>query len=411
VTDQYSHEHINVSDSRGSDAFMGLLDAGFEKLEPKKTKYNEEAGNLLEQTLLGYGIKGEVVNIVPGPIVIRYEVVIAPGIATQVIHEQAADIARSMDVMDIRIVDVIHGSYAIGIEISNGNPDTIQISHVVGSEAFQATSALIPMALGCECSGNPVVIDLAKTQHLLMAGAIGSGKNVTLHLMLTSMLLKKSPKDVKLLLIDPKAIELSAYDDLPHLLSPVINDISKANKALQWCLAEVERRHELLKHHEARNIGSYNREQAASLASQDKTEVLKLPYIVVVIDDYSDLIIIDNELDILIAKVVQKASAVGVHLIITTQHPTPNIITSVIKACIPARIAFRVNKPNESCAILDQKGAETLLGFGDMLFLPAGKGVPERIHGAFVRDHEVDRVVQKHKVFGVSEYFNLGAHS
>jgi S-DNA-T family DNA segregation ATPase FtsK/SpoIIIE len=411
VTDQYSHEHINVSDSWGSDAFMGLLDAGFEKLEPKKTKYNEEAGNLLEQTLLGYGIKGEVVNIVPGPIVIRYEVVIAPGIATQVIHEQAADIARSMDVMDIRIVDVIHGSYAIGIEIPNGNPDTIQISHVVGSEAFQATSAFIPMALGCECSGNPVVIDLAKTQHLLMAGAIGSGKNVTLHLMLTSMLLKKSPKDVKLLLIDPKAIELSAYDDLPHLLSPVINDISKANKALQWCLAEVERRHELLKHHEARNIGSYNREQAASLASQDKTEVLKLPYIVVVIDDYSDLIIIDNELDILIAKVVQKASAVGVHLIITTQHPTPNTITSVIKACIPARIAFRVNKPNESCAILDQKGAETLLGFGDMLFLPAGKGVPERIHGAFVRDHEVDRVVQKHKVFGVPEYFILGAHS
>ena len=391
----------------------------------------EHLSRLLELKLQDFGISAEVTEVLPGPVVTRFEIQPAPGIKVSRISGLAKDLARSMAVISVRVVEVIPGKSVVGIEIPNEKREMVRLSEVISSEAFDRSSSPLTLALGNDIAGVPTVADLARMPHLLVAGTTGSGKSVGINAMLLSLLLKASPDEVKLILIDPKMLELSIYDDIPHLLTPVITDMKDAASGLRWCVGEMERRYKLMAALGVRNIAGYNRkiEDAIkagnpivdplwtfdpSIVGWDETEdppeapmLEALPYIVVVIDEFADMMmIVGKKVEQLIARIAQKARAAGIHLILATQRPSVDVITGLIKANVPTRIAFQVSSKIDSRTILDQGGAEQLLGHGDMLYLPPGTSVPERIHGAFVDDHEVHKVVADWKRRGTPSYLS-----
>lgn len=409
---------------------LKLLDAQDKSVEKGYSKDSlEHMSRLLEVKLQDFGINANVVEVLPGPVVTRFEIQPAAGIKVSRISGLAKDLARSMAVISVRVVEVIPGKSVVGIEIPNEIREMVRLSEVLSSTAYDRSNSPLTLALGNDIAGVPVVADLAKMPHLLVAGTTGSGKSVGINAMLLSILFKASPEEVKLILIDPKMLELSVYDDIPHLLTPVITDMKDASVGLRWCVGEMERRYKLMAALGVRNIAGYNRkiEEAEKAgnpiadplwvfdpdevgwdATQEPPEaptLESLPYIVVVVDEFADMMmIVGKKVEQLIARIAQKARAAGIHLILATQRPSVDVITGLIKANVPSRIAFQVSSKIDSRTILDQGGAEQLLGHGDMLFLPPGTSVPDRIHGAFVDDHEVHKVVADWKRRGQPNY-------
>ncbi len=368
----------------------------------------EEVADKLEIKLLEFGVEAKVVSVIPGPVVTRFEIQPAPGTKASKITNIAQDIARSLAVMSVRVVEVIPGKSVVGIEIPNSNRKMVRLTEILSSDKFNNSSSPLSMALGHDIAGKPVVVDLEKMPHLLVAGTTGSGKSVGINAMLLSLLFKSDPEDVRLIMIDPKMLELSVYEGIPHLLTPVITDMTDASNGLRWCVAEMDRRYKLMSQMGVRNLNGFNKKvvEANELGSplldpfkEDEDVYLEeLPSIVVVVDEFADMMmLVGKKVEHLIARIAQKARAAGIHLILATQRPSVDVITGLIKANVPTRIAFQVSSKIDSRTILDQGGAEQLLGAGDMLYLPAGQGVPERVHGAFVGDDEVHRVVDSWK--------------
>lgn len=408
---------------------LNLLDA--ETKDPTKG-FSEEAlaamSRLLELKLADFGISAEVVAVYPGPVITRFEIQPAAGIKVSRISNLAKDLARSLAVISVRVVEVIPGKSVVGIEIPNEDREIVNFREVLSSRAFDQSRSPLTLALGHDISGEPVVADLGKMPHLLVAGTTGSGKSVGVNAMLLSLLYKSTPADVRLIMVDPKMLELSVYDGIPHLLTPVITDMKDAANGLRWCVAEMERRYKLMAHLGVRNLAGYNRKLADAeregtpivdplwkpdpiLALTDEEQeapaLERLPSIVVVIDEFADMMmIVGKKVEELIARIAQKARAAGIHLILATQRPSVDVITGLIKANIPTRIAFQVSSKIDSRTILDQGGAEQLLGHGDMLYLPPGSGLPTRVHGAFCSDEEVHRVVADWKRRGEPRYID-----
>jgi S-DNA-T family DNA segregation ATPase FtsK/SpoIIIE len=362
-------------------------------------------------------------------VVTRFEIQPAPGIKASRISGLAKDLARSLAVVSVRVVEVIPGKSVMGIEIPNAHREMVRLSEVIASEVFDNAKSPLTMALGHDISGQPIVSDLAKMPHLLVAGTTGSGKSVGVNVMLLSLLYKSTPKEVRLILVDPKMLELSVYEGIPHLLTPVITDMKDASNGLRWCVGEMERRYKLMSAMGVRNLAGFNRkiEDAVKAGEPIKDPLFKpeenfdpgaevatapdlqeLPFIVVVIDEFADMMMIvdKKKVEQLIARIAQKARAAGIHLILATQRPSVDIITGLIKANVPTRIAFQVSSKIDSRTILDQGGADQLLGHGDMLYLPSGTSVPIRVHGAFVDDHEVHKVVADWKKRGSPQYID-----
>ncbi|SDK82208.1 DNA translocase FtsK [Modicisalibacter muralis] len=396
--------------------------------DPAKPNYSPQQlvdmAELLEMRLQEYGVKAEVVETWPGPVITRFEIKPAAGVKVSKISNLAKDLARSLMVKSVRVVEVIPGRPTVGIEIPNPNRAMIRLREVIDSDAYQQAASPLTLALGHDIGGGPVVANLGKMPHLLVAGTTGSGKSVGVNGMLISMLLKATPDDVRMIMVDPKMLELSVYDGIPHLLAPVVTDMKEAANGLRWCVAEMERRYKLMAAMGVRNIAGFNAklDEAERAGAQvadplwepqpwqmhEQPPVLeKLPYIVVVIDEFADMfMIVGKKVEELIARLAQKARAAGIHLILATQRPSVDVVTGLIKANIPTRMAFQVSSKVDSRTILDQGGAEALLGHGDMLYLPAGSGMPTRVHGAFVDDDEVHRVVEDWKRRGEPEYID-----
>ncbi|HMU89809.1 MAG TPA: DNA translocase FtsK 4TM domain-containing protein [Pseudomonadales bacterium] len=389
----------------------------------------ERTSRQLEEKLRDFGIIVEVVGVEPGPVITRYEIQLAPGIKASRITNLARDLARSLTVMSVRVVEVIPGKAVVGIEIPNEKRKVVRLREVLDTSIYAALESPVALALGHDTSGVPVVVDLARMPHLLVAGTTGSGKSVGVNAMLLSMLFKATPQELRMIMIDPKMLELSIYNGIPHLLAPVITDMSDAANGLTWCVAEMERRYRLMTQLGVRNLTGFNqkiREAAAAgqpiadplwqpnptgrLFDEDPEQppaLQPLPYIVVVIDEFADMImIVGKKVEQLIARIAQKARAAGIHLILATQRPSVDVITGLIKANIPTRIAFQVSSKIDSRTIIDQSGAEQLLGHGDMLYLPAGTSLPMRVHGAFVADDEVHRVVEEWRRRGTPDYLD-----
>jgi S-DNA-T family DNA segregation ATPase FtsK/SpoIIIE len=379
-----------------------------------KDELNQIA-SLLETKLEEFGIEATVESVLPGPVVTRFEIQPAPGTKASKITGIAQDIARSLSVSSVRVVEVIEGKSFVGIEIPNTNRKMVRLTEILSSQAFKNSPSNLTLALGHDIAGKPVVVDLSKMPHLLVAGTTGSGKSVGVNAMLLSLLFKSDPKDVRLILIDPKMLELSVYDGIPHLLTPVITDMTDASNGLRWCVVEMDRRYKLMSMMGVRNLAGFNKkiEEAAANGKQilnpinpENEEYLEtLPSIVVVVDEFADMMmLVGKKVEHLIARIAQKARAAGIHLILATQRPSVDVITGLIKANIPTRIGFQVSTKIDSRTILDQGGAEQLLGYGDMLYLPPGVGVPIRVHGAFVGDDEVHRVVNDWKSRAEPDY-------
>lgn len=407
---------------------LNLLDPADKRSDKGYSKESLEAmSKLLELKLKDFGIDIEVVSVQPGPVVTRFEIQPAPGIKASRISGLAKDLARSLAVVSVRVVEVIPGKSVMGIEIPNAHREMVRLSEVLTSDVYDNSKSALTLALGHDISGEPVVADLAKMPHLLVAGTTGSGKSVGVNSMLLSLLYKSTPKDVRLILVDPKMLELSVYDGIPHLLTPVITDMKDASNGLRWCVGEMERRYKLMAALGVRNLAGFNRkvddaakagepivdplfkpDENFEAGSEEATapNLETLPFIVVVIDEFADMMMIvdKKKVEQLISRIAQKARAAGIHLILATQRPSVDVITGLIKANVPTRIAFQVSSKIDSRTILDQGGAEQLLGHGDMLFLPAGTSVPVRVHGAFVDDHEVHKVVADWKKRGAPEY-------
>ena len=394
-----------------------LLDRALDDGSSLTEEELSQIASLLETKLEEFGIEATVESVLPGPVVTRFEIQPAPGTKASKITNIAQDIARSLSVSSVRVVEVIEGKSYVGIEIPNTNRKMVRLTEILSSQAFKKSPSNLTLALGHDISGNPVVVDLAKMPHLLVAGTTGSGKSVGVNAMLLSLLFKSDPKDVRLILIDPKMLELSVYDGIPHLLTPVITDMTDASNGLRWCVVEMDRRYKLMSLMGVRNLASYNKkvEEAAAngkqlinpLHPEDEEYLEVLPSIVVVVDEFADMMmLVGKKVEHLIARIAQKARAAGIHLILATQRPSVDVITGLIKANIPTRIGFQVSTKIDSRTILDQGGAEQLLGYGDMLYLPPGVGVPIRVHGAFVGDDEVHRVVNDWKSRGEPEYID-----
>lgn len=387
---------------------LALLD----EAEKSKGGYSEQVLQALsrqvELKLKDFGVEVQVVEVQPGPVVTRFELQPAAGIKVSRISGLAKDLARALSVSSVRVVEVIPGKPVIGLEIPNEHRDMVRLREILGSAEYENSKSVLMMALGKDIAGRPVSADLEKMPHLLVAGTTGSGKSVAVNAMILSLLYKATPAQVRLIMIDPKMLELSVYEDIPHLLTPVVTDMKEAANALRWCVAEMERRYPLMAAMGVRNITGYNKkvkeaidrgepiiDPTVDLVDGEPPVTLEpLPFIVVVIDELADMMmVVGKQVEELIARLAQKARASGIHLILATQRPSVDVITGLIKANIPTRMAFQVSSRIDSRTILDQMGAEQLLGQGDMLFLPPGSGLPERIHGAFVDDHEVHRVV------------------
>ncbi|MGF1767735.1 DNA translocase FtsK 4TM domain-containing protein [Enterovibrio makurazakiensis] len=376
---------------------------------------------LIETRLEEYKIKVTVKGIFPGPVITRFELELAPGVKVSRIMGLSKDIARSLSTSAVRVVDVIPGKPYIGLELPNNSRETVFMSDVVASERFQNSKSPLSVVLGKDIAGEAIVTDLAKAPHMLVAGTTGSGKSVGVNVMIVSMLYKAGPEDVRFIMIDPKMLELSVYEGIPHLLTEVVTDMKDAGNALRWCVAEMERRYKLMSMLGVRNIAGFNDKvkEAADADhpipdplwspgdSMDETapSLEKLPYIVVIVDEFADLMmVVGKKVEELIARLAQKARAAGIHLVLATQRPSVDVITGLIKANIPTRMAFTVSTKTDSRTILDQGGAESLLGMGDMLFMPNGSNHPARVHGAFVNDDEVHRVVSNWKARGKPQY-------
>jgi S-DNA-T family DNA segregation ATPase FtsK/SpoIIIE len=385
----------------------------------------EELSRQVEIKLADFGVEVQVVAVYPGPVVTLFELELAPGIKVSKITGLAKDLARALSTISVRVVEVIPGKSVIGIEIPNQQRETVFLRQTFGSSAYQDAKSPLTLGLGTNISGLPVVVDLARMPHALIAGTTGSGKSVAINAMILSLLYKAGPEDVRLIMVDPKMLELSVYEGIPHLLTPVVTDMKEAANALRWCVGEMERRYRLMAKLGVRNIGGYNR-QIADAAAEGKTipdptisadfaaeqglevpTLGHLPYIVVIIDELADMMmVVGKKVEELIARLAQKARASGIHLLLATQRPSVDVLTGLIKANIPTRIAFQVSSRIDSRTILDQMGAEQLLGNGDMLYLPPGGNIPQRVHGAFVDDHEVHRVVEYLKQFGSPDYLH-----
>lgn len=425
----FSHlpEHARPAIKRKIDTTLApfpsidLLDRPNKKAHPISQEDLETAARLVEAKLLEFKIKAQVVNVLPGPVITRFELALAPGMKVSMVSSLEKDLARALSAMSVRVVDQIPGKAVIALELPNKYREIVYASQVLGSELFMAAKSPLSMVLGADISGEPVVVDLGKMPHLLVAGTTGSGKSVGVNCMLVSLLYKSSPEDVRMILIDPKMLELSVYEGIPHLLTEVVTDMKDAANALRWCVGEMERRYKLLSAIGVRTLAGYNnkvkeaKESGTAMVdplwkegdSMDITapELQKLPNIVVVVDEFADMMmIVGKKCEELITRIAQKARAAGIHLILATQRPSVDVITGLIKANIPTRIAFQVSSKIDSRTILGQQGAETLLGHGDMLYMPPGVGVPTRVHGAFVDDHEVHKVVADWKKRGQPNY-------
>ena len=401
---------------------LSLLD----EAPPQGPGYSEETLEVLsrqvEFKLKDFKIDAKVVGAYPGPVITRFEMEPAAGVRGSQVSSLDKDIARGLSVVSVRVVDVIPGKNVIGLEIPNTKKQIVYLSEILRSDKYDQLKSPLALALGKDIGGKPVVVDLAKMPHLLVAGTTGSGKSVAVNAMVLSLLYKASAKDVRMIMIDPKMLELSVYEGIPHLLAPVVTDMKEAANALRWCVAEMERRYKLMAAVGVRNLGGFNKKvKDAENAGQPLLDPLfrpnpempnlaaeqlePLPYIVIIIDEFADMMmIVGKKVEELIARLAQKARAAGVHLILATQRPSVDVITGLIKANIPTRIAFQVSSKIDSRTILDQSGAETLLGHGDMLYLPPGTATPERVHGAFVDDHEVHHVVAWLKSQGAPQY-------
>ena len=379
----------------------------------------EAMSRLLEEKLADFKVQADVVSVQPGPVVTRFELQPAAGVKVSKITGLAKDLARSLAVVSVRIVEIIPGKSVVGIEIPNEKRETVRLKEILSSRQFDNADSPLTLALGKDIAGVPVMSDIGRMPHLLVAGTTGSGKSVGINAMLLSMLYKAPPDELRLILVDPKMLELAVYDGIPHLLTPVVTDMKDAAQALNWCVAEMERRYQLMATLGVRNIGGFNKRLAAGRekgqpiadplwpkdAEPPAPELERLPYIVVVIDEFADMMmIVGKKVEQLIARIAQKARAAGIHLVLATQRPSVDVITGLIKANIPARLSFQVSSRIDSRTILDQGGAEQLLGHGDMLFLPPGTSVPERVHGAFVSDEEVHAVAADWKARAQPDY-------
>lgn len=404
---------------------LGLLDNPPAKKLGYSASALEAMSQQLELKLLDFGIEVQVESIHPGPVITRFEILPAAGVKVSQISNLAKDLARSLSVTAVRVVEIIPGKSVMGLEIPNEQREIVVLSEILRSRAFDQSSSPLTLALGKDISGEAMVADLARMPHLLVAGTTGSGKSVAINAMLLSLLYKSTPEQVRMILIDPKMLELNVYEGIPHLLAPVVTDMKDAANGLRWCVAEMERRYKLMASLGVRNITGYNkkvkeaidagepikdplfnREQALLMNPDAQPDDLEtLPYIVVVVDEFADMMmVVGKKVEELIARLAQKARASGIHLLLATQRPSVDVITGLIKSNIPTRIAFQVSSKVDSRTILDQMGAENLLGHGDMLYLPPGTSLPERVHGAFVADHEVHAVVAEIKKQGKPNY-------
>ncbi|MFM9883364.1 MAG: DNA translocase FtsK [Burkholderiales bacterium] len=398
---------------------LALLDEPPSERETISAETLEYTSRLIERKLKDFGVEVKVLAAYPGPVITRYEIEPAIGVKGSQIVNLVKDLARSLSVMSIRVVETIPGKSCMGLEIPNPKRQSVRLSEILSSKVYHDMHSPLAIALGKDISGQPIVVDLARMPHLLVAGTTGSGKSVAMNAMILSLLYKAEARDVRLILIDPKMLELSVYQDIPQLLAPVVIDMKYAANALGWCVAEMDRRYKLMSWVGVRNLSGYNTkvgdaEKAGkplhdpeTIQTENPVPLTKLPYIVVVIDELADLMmVVGKKVEELIARLAQKARAAGVHLIVATQRPSVDVVTGLIKANFPSRIAFQVSSRVDSRTILDQQGAESLLGQGDMLYLPPGSGVPMRVHGAFVADHEVHRVVDHLKSLGKPEYID-----
>jgi S-DNA-T family DNA segregation ATPase FtsK/SpoIIIE len=387
---------------------VDLLDVAPARSEPTVTPESlEMTSRMIEKKLGDFGVEVRVVAAAPGPVITRYEIEPATGVKGSQIVNLAKDLARSLSLVSIRVVETIPGKTTMALELPNARRQMIRLSEILGSNVYNEASSLLTIALGKDIVGNPVVADLAKMPHCLVAGTTGSGKSVGINAMILSLLYKAEGHDVRLILIDPKMLEMSVYEDIPHLLCPVVTDMKQAGNALSWCVNEMERRYKLMSKMGVRNLAGYNKKideakergesipNPFSLTPDEPEPQERLPFIVVVIDELADLMmVVGKKVEELIARLAQKARAAGIHLVLATQRPSVDVITGLIKANIPTRLSFQVSSKIDSRTILDQMGAEALLGPGDMLYLTPGGGVPQRVHGAFVSDDEVHRVVE-----------------
>ncbi|MFZ9260692.1 MAG: DNA translocase FtsK [Limnohabitans sp.] len=396
---------------------VDLLDTNTGRQDTVPADTLEMTSRLIEKKLKDFGVEVHVVAASPGPVITRYEIEPATGVKGSQIVNLAKDLARSLSLVSIRVVETIPGKNYMALELPNAKRQSIRLSEILGSQVYNEAKSLLTMGLGKDIVGNPVVADLAKMPHVLVAGTTGSGKSVGINAMILSLLYKAEARDVRLLMIDPKMLEMSVYEGIPHLLAPVVTDMRQAAHGLNWCVAEMERRYKLMSKLGVRNLAGYNSKIDEAAAAEmsipnpfsltpDQPEPLeRLPHIVVVIDELADLMmVVGKKIEELIARLAQKARAAGIHLILATQRPSVDVITGLIKANIPTRIAFQVSSKIDSRTILDQMGAEALLGMGDMLYQASGTGLPVRVHGAFVSDEEVHRVVSYLKTQGEANY-------
>jgi len=396
---------------------VALLDEAMQRQETVAPETLEMTSRMIEKRLKDFGVEVRVVLAQPGPVITRYEIEPATGVKGSQIVGLAKDLARSLSLVSIRVVETIPGKNYMALELPNAKRQSIRLAEILGSQVYNEARSMLTMGLGKDIIGNPIVADLAKMPHVLVAGTTGSGKSVGINAMILSLLYKAEARDVRLLMIDPKMLEMSVYEGIPHLLAPVVTDMRQAANGLNWCVAEMERRYKLMSKMGVRNLAGYNQKMDDAKArgelipnpfslTPDSPEPLdRLPHIVVVIDELADLMmVVGKKIEELIARLAQKARAAGIHLILATQRPSVDVITGLIKANIPTRIAFQVSSKIDSRTILDQMGAEALLGMGDMLYMPSGTGLPIRVHGAFVSDEEVHRVVSYLKSQGEPDY-------
>jgi S-DNA-T family DNA segregation ATPase FtsK/SpoIIIE len=396
---------------------LSLLDPPDATIERPSAQTLEFTSGLIERKLLDFNVQVKVVAAHPGPVITRYEIEPAVGVKGSQIVNLARDLARALSVISIRVVETIPGTSHMGLEIPNPRREMVRLSEILGSQVYADMHSRLAIAMGKDIAGKAVVADLARMPHLLVAGTTGSGKSVAINAMILSLIYKSTPHEVRLILIDPKMLELSVYEGIAHLLAPVVTDMREAGAALNWCVAEMDRRYRLLSSIGVRNLAGYNQkiEEAKakgeplkhplSMTPDEPEQLETLPHIVVVIDELADMMmVVGKKVEELIARLAQKARASGIHLILATQRPSVDVITGLIKANVPTRVAFQVSSKIDSRTILDQQGAEALLGQGDMLYLPPGSGRPQRVHGAFVADAEVHRVVQYLKKQGEPAY-------
>jgi S-DNA-T family DNA segregation ATPase FtsK/SpoIIIE len=397
---------------------VDLLDAAPTRIEASVTPDTlEMTSRLIEKKLKDFGVEVRVVAASPGPVITRYEIEPATGVKGSQVLNLAKDLARSLSLVSIRVVETIPGKTTMALELPNAKRQMIRLSEILGSQIYNDAASQLTMGLGKDIVGAPVVADLAKMPHCLVAGTTGSGKSVGINAMILSLLYKAEARDVRLILIDPKMLEMSVYEGIPHLLAPVVTDMKQAANALNWCVGEMERRYKLMSKMGVRNLSGYNKKIAEaaekgqslpnpfSLTPEQPEPLERLPFVVVVIDELADLMmVVGKKIEELIARLAQKARAAGIHLILATQRPSVDVITGLIKANIPTRLSFQVSSKIDSRTILDQMGAEALLGQGDMLYLTPGGGIPVRVHGAFVSDDEVHRVVSYLKTQGEPNY-------